>query len=174
MAELAAVNDLVQTVTAERAEAPEESFDLAETGRFAITPQSPPDAVAVVIDKVAVIKERMKALNEWLDAAVTEWVRANGPLQFGPYKYYIGDVTKVEWTDTPGALDAAFAASGGDWQTFARDFLAKDPIKHGSFEQHVGEAEAAKYFKRVKVEELRDNVATVKRKLQKSDVRFIR
>lgn len=169
------MTDTTTLVVAERVDAePVDEFALDSGNTFTITPQTPPDTVAAVINAIDRLKERFKELTDWRERAVTEWVKANGPLTFGPFKWYVGDVTKVEWTDIPGALDIAFAKSGGDWETFSRDFLASNPLKHGSFEEAVGEDMAAKFFRRVKGEELKDNVATVKKKLQKVDTRFIK
>lgn len=166
-------------VVATRADAPPDdvdpSFDLAEGQytSFAITPQSRPDDVAAVIDRVAMVKERMKQLNDWLDKAVTEWVNTNGPLTSGPFKWYVGDVSEVEWIDVAGGAEAGLIAANGDWSAFVRDFLVSKPVKHGALEQAIGAKAAAKFFRRVKVEELRDNVLTVKRKLQKTNQDFI-
>lgn len=161
-------------VIVNRAEAPQPSFALDEGGVFAITPQSPPDAVVEAINKLTLFKERLKEADKWLEEAVTEWIKCNGPLTSGPFKWYVGEVSEVVWDDVAGAAEAGLIAAGGDWQAFVRDFLASKPVKHGALEQAIGAEAASKFFRRVKVEELKDNVSTVKKKLQKMDTRYVR
>jgi hypothetical protein len=105
-------------------------LSLLERRILSLRPDAKADAAAALMAQVNAVVELAQRL-KWLTwEQVFGWVRANGPLQVGQSRYYIGDKTVTECTDVAKAVDLILEACGGDLGQFCK-CLASRPLKHG-------------------------------------------
>ena len=72
-----------------------------------VTTAASPEQCAEVICMVDAARERLKELQQHLEAALTEHVRANGDLTIGMVRYYIGTEKKTKCRDVEAGIEDA-------------------------------------------------------------------
>ncbi len=137
-----------------------------------IHPGSSPDDVATAINQLDVLGDRVKAAKEMLKDHLTEYVRANGSLEIGTMRYYLGRKKITKCVNVPDTLAALLGAVAGDWNRMC-EFLSAGPVKHGAARQVLAPDDYALLFISVDEDELKEGKPEGKT-LQKTDTRFIR
>lgn len=127
-------------------------------------------AKLVVLDRFAEWLEETRAE---VTASAEEFIRANGPIEFGTVVYYLGITKKPpKCVNVPAALEAVLVACEGDFGKVC-EHLAANALKYGACKTTLGEEKFSELFKVEEVEELQcEEAAKAAKKLQKLDRRF--
>lgn len=128
------------------------------------------ETVALAMARVDRIKRAAREAAELLERVLFDWVQANGPLQIGPVRYYVGPVKKVKCRDVRQTLQAFLGES--DIDTLA-ECLSASAFKHGACEK-LAPTVFADHFDVTYEEELKEGKPERVKKLQRADDRFQR
>ena len=96
-----------------------------------ITTEMPVDRVLEIRENFLAIEERLKEEKKNLDAALYEWIKKNGAIEYGTTRFYNGVEKTTKCRDVKACFKALFEASGGDIDAVA-DILASGAFKHGA------------------------------------------
>lgn len=91
----------------------------------------PVSQVVDVMNAVDAYVRRAKEFKVQLEQAMIEWIKANGDIEIGTVRYYVGTEKEAKCTDQRTALDLILEASGGDLDAVA-SVLASGAFKPGA------------------------------------------
>ena len=103
------------------------------------------------------MSEQVKELKARMDAALTEWIAANGPIEWGTKRIILSKKKDTKCRDTKAALVALLEASGGDWAMFAQA-IASNGIKYGAAREIMGEQVWQQHFEVIEKSEVKEVV----------------
>jgi hypothetical protein len=103
------------------------------------------DEALELIQIVAGMKQRIREIDNRMQAAAIAWIEANGDLDAGNTRYYVGTEKVTKCNGNAGAIDSLFAAAHGDMDAVA-GCLASDALKHGACRKLLGDTDFAKHF----------------------------
>ena len=89
------------------------------------------EQVMDIRNDLMVIEDRVREAKKSLNAALMEYIEANGPFQVGEVKYYVGEKKKTVCVDVPTCIEALLTRLGGDFGEFCK-LLASQPLKPGA------------------------------------------
>ncbi len=116
-----------------------------QTSIDAITDKADAQIILDLINKVDWIGSRSRELKKELEPKLIAWIEANGDIEVGTVRYYIGNNKKDKCNDLPLTVQALFTACGGDFETFC-SVLSANAIKAGAAKKLIGEDKFAKLF----------------------------
>jgi len=111
-----------------------------------------PERVAQVLRLRNILKDLVKVFDADLDKSLFEWLQANGELEVGEIRYYVGNEKKTKCKDRQATLEALLESTDGDVSGLT-DALVKEPFKQGSVRGIVGHNRHAELFETEKVED---------------------
>lgn len=129
------------------------------------------DKVLDVMDKVEAAKAKLKEVSASLESAVIEWIKANGDIEMGTVRWYVGLTKTTKCIDNGKTLEALFEACGGDFAKVA-EMLASGAFKHGACKGVLSEDQYAALFVVKESDELKEGKPN--KRLQKVDSRFLK
>lgn len=107
--------------------------------RIALTSiQTSLDDIMSTRERLIFMASAIKALKEKMDAALIEWLEANGEIRIGSRKIFVGHKKDTKCKSLRPALEALMNECGGDWELFC-SCMASDAIKHGAAKSVMGE-----------------------------------
>lgn len=152
------------------------SIDVAEIkDRFrnllaSITIEADEDLVASAISSVDLLGEIYRELRGLRDVVVMDWLEANGDLEIGDVRYYVGTKRRTKVRDAALALEALLELTAGDLVAIG-EAMVSEPFKQGHFRGLAGDETWEEHF-RVEVD--RDlKTGKPKKSLQRGDKRFL-
>lgn len=116
-----------------------------ETAALSIVEDMELDKVKEIMDVIDGAFRAMKEIKAKKDAALLEWIQANGEFEFGGNKYYVGRKKTVKCYDLSGCVESILSAAEGDWDEFVKS-LSANAIKQAAAKTLLGEEEWKKYF----------------------------
>ncbi len=164
--------------------APNQSPDLGGTVSHALTSvgfcctllsvDATQDRVLELYELVQGIKQRIQTIDADLKAAMIEWINANGQIQYGTKRFYVGTKkTTVNTSNTLAIVNAVLNASGGDIEPVVNAMVA-NPFKKSATQEILGD-QWGEHFEVVDVPDLCEGKATGKpvKELKIADKRFL-
>lgn len=118
------------------------------------------------------ITEAVKFLKQNLDEACQRWIEANGAIQCGTKRLYVGPVKNTKCRALPAAVKALLDSVGGDFDQFC-ECLSSGALKYGACKQVMGEETWAQHFEVTEKSELKEGVATPVKVLHEVDEQFL-
>lgn len=118
------------------------------------------------------LSEATRELKARLEAAAIKWIEANGELEFGDIRYYVGPNKTTKCLNLSGTLEALLTATGGDFEAVVR-CLSTSAFKHGACREALPESEYNALFKTEEVMDLKEGKPKGPR-LQKVNERFLK
>lgn len=76
------------------------------------------EEVVNALSFVGRLKEITKELSARVDAGALAWVQANGPIENGDKRWYVGKDKTTKCRDVAGTVKAVLEATGGDVEAF--------------------------------------------------------
>lgn len=121
----------------------------------------------MVLDRLA---EWLKETRAEVVASAEDFIRENGPIEFGTVVYFLGITKKPpKCVNLPAALEAVLVACEGDFGKVC-EHLGANALKYGAARTTLGDEKFSELFKVEEVEELQCK----EKKLQKLDKTFLR
>lgn len=112
---------------------------------LALGTSAPAEAVADVLNRVQVLTREIKRVKDLWEQIAIEWIQANGDLQIGDMRYYVGHPKTTKCNDIPATVEALMQATGGDFRAFC-ECLSAGAIKHGAAKKVLAESDFARLF----------------------------
>jgi hypothetical protein len=113
-----------------------------EARTLALSTDSPPEQVRELILARAALKERVREVSDGTDAFLKEWIEANGEIEIGDKRWYVGPVKKVKCRDVARAaqcIATVFGISGTAELAAFVSLLASDALKQGAVRKALEE-----------------------------------
>lgn len=142
---------------------------LADSAFFMPTAEATPEQVLEMMDRMDAVMAHAKEIKDNLNAAVIEWIKANGDLVSGTKRWYVGVKKQTKCRDQKALVEAVLNATGGDVDKFC-EMLGANAFKPGACRQLLTADEFASLFRIDEGDELRDGAAP---KLQMIDSAFM-
>lgn len=136
-----------------------------------LSTDSPKEQVLDVYDRVCLLKSLAKELAQMADAAMVEWIKANGEIEVGDLRYYVGKSKDTKCKDVRRTMESALNATGGDVDALV-GLLSSGAWKPGACRQVLPPEEYAECFHTVEVEDVKTGKPKVG--LQKVNTAFIK
>lgn len=129
-----------------------------------------PEQVAEVIEKVDFVAAQVRQIKKILEEQLIDWINANGDLQIGHKRYYVGPYKRYRARDQMRIADVVLSLTQGDLQSFV-EYLSASAFKPGMVKKAVGLNEFDELYETV----IRDDVKTGKPKkgVHTVDTRFL-
>lgn len=105
---------------------------------------------------LAFMAGQMKELRERLDEKLIDWIDANGAIQVGSRRIYVGTKKDTKCRALKPALQALMESSGGDWEQFCA-CLSSNAIKYGAAKTVMTPDVWATHFEVVEKTELKED-----------------
>lgn len=86
------------------------------------------DAVVSRIDKLKVLAGIVRDFRQETEAAVCRWIDANGDIEVGDTRWYVGKTTSRKCKDVPASIQTLIEVLGGDLESLAK-CLTSQPLK---------------------------------------------
>lgn len=100
---------------------------------------------AAALNKLQRLKELVREIERDMTARLIEWIQANGDLEIGELRYYVGTEKKTRCNDVRGTLAALLELFAGDLDRVA-ECLGSSAWKHGAIKKALEEiGQAAKF-----------------------------
>lgn len=116
--------------------------------------ETPVDDVLELRENLSFMLTQIKGLQKNLDERLIEWIRANGTIEYGTKKIYVGTKKDTKCKALRPALEALMIACGGDWEKFC-ECMASGAIKYGAAKTVLGD-EWGDHFETVEKSELKE------------------
>lgn len=131
----------------------------------------PVSQVVDVMNAVDAYVRRAKEFKVQLEQAMIEWIKANGDIEIGTVRYYVGTEKETKCVDQREALEAFLDAAGGDLDAVST-MLASGAFKHGAARALLDEERYAKLFVTTEKSKLKEGKPD--RKLIRVDSQYVR
>ena len=133
-----------------------------------LSPDAEPAALLAVLDRVKAAKERLKEIDQLMEARAIEIINARGSFRAGDTLYSVGYDRRTKCIDPKSLLSVLLEATEGDLDRVA-GCLASDAWKCGAsrqtLEEHGRSGEYDRHFETVEIPKL---------KLKAIDTKFIK
>lgn len=139
----------------------------------AINDALPLEEVLTTLQKLEFMQGQIKALKSSLDARLVEYIQANGDIQIGTRRLYVGTKKTTKCVDVQAAVKAILEDCGGDVDMMAR-CLSSDALKFGASKTVLKPENYDKFFKVTPKTELREGVETPVKQLCETNEAFQR
>ncbi len=96
------------------------------------------EQVITIMDQMACMAASIKEVQASHNAALLEWIQANGSFEFGGKTYIAGKKKSTRCTNDAACLEAIMEATGGDWEAF-KAALKSQPVKPGAAKGLLGD-----------------------------------
>lgn len=149
-----------------------ELLKLADNATAEITPATPLPELLTAMEYVTALKEATRLLSEKVEAGAIQWIEANGEIEVGETRYYVGPNRTTKCKDLGATLEAVLKATGGDFTETVR-CLSTSAFKHGAAREILPADEYEALFETTEVMDLKEGNAKPAR-LQKVNARFLR
>lgn len=116
-----------------------------ESQVIALGTSAPAEAVAELLNTIQVLKREIRRVDDLFENIFIEWIQANGDLQIGDVRYYVGTPKDTKCINVPATLAALLEATGGDFDRVC-GCLSSNAIKHGAAKKVLPEDEFSKLF----------------------------
>lgn len=123
-------------------------------------------------ERIAALGEILKDARQMWERKMVQQIQAHGPVKCGDTLYTVKTPPTTKCVDVPGAVQAIFVATGGDFDRFC-EHLSSGAIKHGASKQTLSPEEFDRLFVVTREPELSADEATPAR-LKKINLAFIR
>ncbi len=97
------------------------------------------DTIAELLNKFAVMKQKIKEAEALFKARMLERIEQSGPVTVGSIRFYAGNKKEVESRDDLKTAEACLALAGGDIAAMFRDFICAGPFKQGNIRKHLND-----------------------------------
>ena len=128
------------------------------------------DQIIAALDAVDTLKETVDMLGELSEAAAIRYIKANGDIEVGTVRYYVGTTRTTKVVDAAVTFAELLDRVGGDFKEFTATLVAQ-PFKPSAARTVLGDA-YEKFFHTKIVDDLM--TGKPKRSLKRSDTRFER
>ena len=107
------------------------------TAELMIDAESPVGEIVLKHGRIQDAKRYIKAWEAQFEAAMIEWIDANGDFEINGVRYYVGPEKKVKCIHLKAALEALMEKCGGDWDVFV-GCLSSNALKPGAAREVFG------------------------------------
>jgi rubrerythrin len=118
-----------------------------------ISPDMEHELVATAIIGMDDMKRRVRELDAMLEGLLIEWIDANGDIEIGGVRYYVGKASRVKCRDVKATLDRLLTEFGGDLDRVSI-CLSSSAWKHGQVRREAGEQTYEQLFETTVAPEL--------------------
>ena len=139
-----------------------------------LDPSSSIEDIAATMGMLDAMMQRAKELRAEFEQQCIEWIKANGEIEIGTVRYFIGNPKTHKDNDPGETLEVLLEVSGGDLDGI-KCCLSSGAFKHGAVKKFLEEHGDGRYeqlFTVIERERLEEG--KVKPQLQKVDSRFIK
>lgn len=146
-----------------------------ERAVLTITTDASTNDVLDVYTRFGAFKSELKRLDELMEAAIIEWIKANGDLVMtypdgNAKRFYVGATKTTKCINPSGTLDALLESAGGDLQRVI-DCLSSGCFRYAAVKKVIGEEKWGGLFKVESSDSLEEGSA---KKLKVFDSRFVK
>lgn len=117
----------------------ETSIATLEEQCLSITNDMTVEQVMEIRERLMFAETRVKEAKASLNAALMDYIDANGPFVVGDTRFYNGVKKTTKCKSVPKCVEALLTANSGDFDEFCK-VLAAQPIKHGAAKGILGDA----------------------------------
>jgi hypothetical protein len=128
------------------------------------------EQIVTALDLVDMLKEAVDALGEQAEAAAIRYINANGDIEVGTVRYYVGTTRTTKVVDAAATCAELLDRVGGDFKEFTATLVAQ-PFKPNAARTVLGDS-YNRFFHTKTVDDLM--TGKPKRSLKRSDTRFER
>lgn len=136
-----------------------------------LSPDATQDEVLDVLGRIAAAKDAIRELGSMAEEAAIQWIEANGDIEVGDVRYYVGTNRTTKCTDTRATMEAALNATGGDIDAMC-ELLSSGAWKPGACRKTLSPDDFDMLFTTSETLDLK--TGKPKRGLQRVDQRFIK
>jgi hypothetical protein len=131
------------------------------------------EAVIDLYQRTQVVKRKLREFDQELKAEMVRWIDANGEIEIGTRRFYVGPKRTVKVIDKEAAAESLLEALGGDLTEFV-ECLTSEPFKQGHVKKLVGPNRHNELFRTETVTELKEGKARPVRELAVVDTRYLK
>ncbi len=106
-------------------------LDPLDSEVMTIEPSLSVDEVMTIYERVQFAKQETRRIEADLKEAMVEYIQANGPIEVGTKKYYVGDDKTTKCVNVASTVNAILSATYGDVGRLA-ELMSAQPFKHGA------------------------------------------
>lgn len=137
----------------------------------ALSPDAPVEQLLTVRDRIDAAMQRLREVKQMGDEAAIAWINANGDIEVGTVRYYVGVTKTKKCKDTAATVEAAYEAVEGDAGRFA-ELLSSNAFKPGACAKVMSEEVFAEHFEVIEQQDLK--TGKPKKSVHKVDSRFLK
>lgn len=119
----------------------------------------PEETVLELYERVAGAKQQIREIDAALKCGMIEWINANGQIQHGTKRFYVGNKRTTKTKGKAAAIMAILDSTGGDLDALA-SLLVAEPIKPGAAKKQLGDELWDVHFEVLDVPDLKTGKAT--------------
>lgn len=140
-----------------------------ETRVNEITDAASAEAIIELMNKVHWLNDRAREIKHRLDEQLIAWIDANGAIEIGDIRYYVGTKKTDKCVNVTTTIAALMGAVGGDFDEFSAALCAQ-PIKVGAAKKLLGD-KFGELFQTIIEKDLKTGKPV--RTVHRTDTRFI-
>lgn len=143
-----------------------------------ISPNAPMEDVLGLHMHLELFAKALRYVKKQMEARMIQWINANGDIECGTVRYYVGPDKKVKPIDNPKILETLYMVLEGD-EAAVCQCMSSSPWKYGGIRKLLegceGQIDAPPFddlFATIEEDDLK--TGKPKKKLQQADQRFLK
>lgn len=136
-----------------------------------LSPEAPVEQVLTVRERIDAATQRLREVKGMIDDAMLQWINANGEIEHGTIRYYVGKTTTKKCRDNAKTIEAAYEAVEGDADRFA-ELLSSNAFKPGACSKVFTDEQFDECFEVVEQQDVK--TGKPKKSVHKVDSRFLK